>query len=178
MLGAFGGLFLVLLFFSSRSNFDDKYQHEMSSTLWGPAGSCSSYFKRLRRCSASHYMVTGEGWKTESKQVVSGREILLRMLFSLCWSTAMGTLYFKTRSFSWTPRLTNPDSSAGRANLKDRLYDQKLTQCFTSPYTVTKMHVWIWICKHGLWSCNQDLLQLQKFYLPIHVKWIYSCWFK
>lgn len=49
MLGAVWGLFLVLLFFSSRSNFDDNYQHEMSSTLWGPAGSCLSYFKRLRQ---------------------------------------------------------------------------------------------------------------------------------
>lgn len=32
-LGLLGGLFLVLLLFSSRSNSDDKYQHEMSNTL-------------------------------------------------------------------------------------------------------------------------------------------------
>lgn len=66
-LGLFGG-FLVLHFFPQRSNFDDTCKHEVSSALRGPAGSCSSYFKRLKLPSASHYTVTGEGWKTpESK---------------------------------------------------------------------------------------------------------------
>lgn len=49
-------------------------------------------------------------------------------------------------------------------------------------------------CEHGLGSCTNGvyltqhrkrhgldvigLFQLQKLYLPIHIKWIYSCWFK
>lgn len=161
----------------------------MSRALWEPAGSCSSYFKRLKLPSASHYMVTEEGWKTpESKQVICGLNHPLDTCFSplQIWGGCTSKWGASAEHLGWQIQAVVLEGLI----LKAALWPEAHIVLYLSI-------VWpqcMFGCEHGLRSYTNGVyltqhrkrhgldvigpLQLQKLYLPVHIKWIYICWVK